>query len=232
VALARSERTAARGRPALVFAVNPEKVMKAQRDSALRELLRRGDVLLPDGIGVCLASLILDGRMLTRIPGADLMLQICERAAAAGLSVFVYGGEPEVNEQACTVLLRRFPALRIAGRAHGFGPETGPDSVTAQIRAVRPDIVFVALGSPRQEQWMAGPGAQLPVGLMQGVGGTLDVLAGKTRRAPAAMRQIGLEWLYRLLAQPSRWRRQVALLSFIRYVVGMRRELRRREARR
>lgn len=222
VQLARAAGTSVRTRPATVFALNPEKVIRAQEDDGLRDVLRRADVLLPDGIGVCLASWILEGRMLTRIAGADLMLAICEKAAEAGLSVFVYGAAEEVNSLACAKLIERYPSLRIAGRMHGYGPDSGPDSAAEAIRSTRPDIVFVALGSPRQEQWMAGPGAQLPVGLMQGVGGTLDVIAGKARRAPVAFRSIGLEWLYRLLAQPTRWRRQVALLHFVRHVMTQR----------
>ncbi|MDO5102938.1 MAG: WecB/TagA/CpsF family glycosyltransferase [Lautropia sp.] len=213
--------------PALVFAMNPEKSVQSWHDPKIRALLQKANILIPDGIGTAIASLVLNGVRMHRVPGSDLMPALCERAEREGLSIYVYGASPESNAGALETIRRRWPKLRIAGSSHGFmapgtvadlerldDPELA-DSVPARIKAARPDIVFVGLGSPRQEQWMAEIGSHLPVGLFQGVGGTIDVLSGTALRAPAFYRKIGLEWLYRLVRQPHRWRRQLALPKFM-----------------
>ncbi len=214
---ARRENPGARP-PALVLALNPEKVVRARHDPELAAALRSAELLIPDGIGVCAAALSLRGRWLGRVAGADLMPQLCALAVEHDFGVFLYGARPEVNASAARALQSRFPGLRIVGRAHGYSPDGDAEAVAEQIRATRPDIVFVALGSPRQERWMLAECARLPVAVVQGVGGTFDVLAGAAERAPRAMRSMGLEWLYRLLDDPRRWRRQLALVSFARWV--------------
>lgn len=206
-------------RPSLVFAINPEKIIRAVQDQEIKRLLDRAAILIPDGIGVCMAARVIHGVALHRVAGSDLMPALCELAAERDYSVYLYGGGAESSTAAAAELIRRFPGLRIVGRADGYTPMSGPGGPLEQIRELRPDIVFVALGSPKQEQFMVDWGAELPVGIMQGVGGTIDVLAGKVKRAPRAFRAVGLEWLYRLLAQPTRWRRQLALIEFARQVL-------------
>ncbi len=216
-------RSGAALRPAmLTLALNPEKVVRARQDGELADALSRAGLLIPDGVGISLAALVLRGRRVRRIPGADLMPQLCEAAAQNGYRVFLYGARPEVNERAERALKQRFPTLIIAGRVHGYVDDEGPESAAAQIAATAPDIVFVALGSPRQERWMVSHAASLPVAIVQGVGGTFDVLAGSVHRAPRPFRAAGLEWLYRLASDPRRWRRQLALLTFLRWVARSR----------
>jgi N-acetylglucosaminyldiphosphoundecaprenol N-acetyl-beta-D-mannosaminyltransferase len=202
------------GRPQTVLAVNPEKIMKAQTDSLVRESLRGAGLLIPDGIGVVVAVRLLLGRRLERVPGSELMPAICARAAGKAHAVFLYGATPEVNERAAQVLVERYPGLRVAGHRHGYVGEADMPALVEEINASGAQILFVALGSPRQELWMKQYLPQLDVRVCQGVGGTFDVLVGKVRRAPAVFRRLHLEWLYRLLSEPRRLLRQTALPRF------------------
>jgi N-acetylglucosaminyldiphosphoundecaprenol N-acetyl-beta-D-mannosaminyltransferase len=203
-----------RARAATVLAVNPEKVIKARQDPFLLRGLRQAGLLIPDGIGIVLAARLLGLARFERVPGCDLMLRICALAAERGYRVFLFGARPEVNEAAAAALQERWPGLNIAGRQHGYVEDAGMSAVLAAIRNARADILLVALGSPRQEQWLAAHGDALSVAVCQGVGGSFDVLAGAVRRAPVAWQRLNLEWAYRLLSQPRRLLRQTALPRF------------------
>ncbi len=213
-ALGRVEAMARGDRCRTVIAVNPEKVMKACEDADLLAALRAADLLIPDGIGVVLAARLLGLGRMRRVPGSELMPAICGLAVRSGLSVFLYGARPEVNARAGEVLRERYPGLRIAGLEHGYVPEDGMADLIARIDASGADILFVGLGSPRQELWMARHAAALGVKVCQGVGGTFDVLAGRVKRAPALFLRLNLEWFYRLVSEPSRLARQSALPRF------------------
>ena len=197
-----------------ILAVNPEKVIRAQTDQSLRNCLESAQILIPDGIGVVLALRWLRLAKVRRIAGADLMVTICALAERANYSVFLLGASEETSQRAQQHLQRRFPNLRIAGRANGYADLKDERAVCERISVTRANILFVALGSPSQERWIAKNAKSLSVNAIQGVGGTLDVLAGSVRRAPTVWRSVGLEWLYRLLAQPSRLKRQSALPIF------------------
>ncbi len=202
------------GRQGCVIAVNPEKVIKAGEDPALLAQLRAAALLIPDGIGMVWATRLLGLGHMERVPGADLMPRLCERAAEQGYSVFLYGASESVNRRACDELVRRYPRLQIAGSSHGFRKEQEMPALLAEIDSSGADILFVALGSPRQELWMEKYLSRTTVKLCQGVGGTFDVLAGTVRRAPVSWRNLHLEWAYRLLSQPRRLLRQTALPKF------------------
>lgn len=204
---------------ATVFAVNPEKIMRARRDETLRALLSSATLLIPDGIGAVLAARILGLGRFGRVPGSELMPNLCERAAARGFSVFLFGARPEVNDEAAAALLRRFPGLEIAGRQHGYVDEADMPALVERINASGAAILFAALGSPRQEAWMNRHAPALRVKVAQGVGGTLDVIAGRVNRAPPLFLALNLEWLYRLLREPRRIWRQRALAAFAWAVV-------------
>jgi len=198
---------------ATVFAVNPEKVMRARRDRPLRDLLASATLLIPDGIGVVLAARWLGLGHFGRVPGSELMPNLCERAAARGYSVFLFGARPEVNAAAANELTRRYPALKIAGRQDGYIDESDMPGLISRINASGADILFVALGSPRQEAWMHAHAPQLTVKVAQGVGGTFDVISGRVNRAPKLFLALNLEWLYRLLSDPRRvWRQRVLVV--------------------
>ena len=197
-----------------ILAVNPEKVMRAQQDQSLLAALQRSALLIPDGIGVVLAARLLAGQHFGRVPGAELMPEICRWAAETDRKVFLFGASENANARAADVLLERIPDLKIAGRRNGYVASEETPKVIAEINQSGADILFVALGSPAQELWIAKHQDQLQVDLCQGIGGTLDVLSGKVRRAPAFFRALNLEWFYRLVSNPRRLLRQTALPRF------------------
>lgn len=200
---------------ATVFAVNPEKVMRARSDGALHRLLASATLLIPDGIGVVLAARWLGLGRFGRVPGSELMPNLCARAAERDYSVFLFGARPEVNAAAAAELTRRHPTLKIAGRQDGYVDEGGMPALVARINESGAQLLFVALGSPRQEAWMHDHAAAFStVKVAQGVGGTFDVLSGKVNRAPKPFLALNLEWLYRLLSDPRRIWRQRALVTF------------------
>jgi len=204
----------ATGQQGAVIAVNPEKVMKAREDPWLLEQLRSAALLVPDGIGVVWAARLLGLARLERVAGSDLMPNLCALAARRGYGVFLYGARPEVNAGARQVLEARYPGLRVVGNRDGYVPEQEMSALVEEINRSRADLLFVALGSPRQEAWMATQLPKLDVKICQGVGGTLDVLTGHVPRAPKAWQAVNLEWAYRLLREPRRLLRQTALPKF------------------
>lgn len=214
MAIARVEELLAGDSTNAVIAVNPEKVMKARQDPILLKQIASAGVLIPDGIGVVLAARLLRGCSLMRVPGSELMPEICALAATHGYKVFLYGAAAEVVEQAVATLRQRYPTLQIAGYQDGYLSEEEMPSFIDRINASGAEILFVGLGSPRQELWMAKHLDSLNVRICQGVGGTFDVIAGKVRRAPRFFCVLQLEWLYRLGANPRRLLRQTALPVF------------------
>ena len=208
--------------PKTVIAVNPEKIMKAQSDPALRQFLRSAGLLIPDGIGVVIATKLLGLGYAERVPGSELMPRLCGLAAEKGYSIFLFGASPEVNERAAHKLRQEFPGLTIAGTQHGYVDDADMPAVIDHINAVAPHFLFIALGSPKQELWMSTYLPRLRVKVCQGVGGTFDVLAGRVKRAPWIFRCIHLEWFYRLLSQPSRLVRQTALPLFAFHILRKR----------
>lgn len=197
-----------------VIALNPEKVMAARQNARLLESLQRAGLLLPDGIGVVWAARLLRLGHAERVPGCEFMLALCERAALRGYRIFLFGGAPDVNARAEYALRYRYPGIRIVGRQHGYVSEEDMAAVIQRINASGADIVFVALGSPKQELWIDTHGPDLRVKICQGVGGTFDVITGRVRRAPRLFLAARLEWLYRLMSQPNRLARQTALPRF------------------
>ena len=197
----------------LVVAINPEKLMKAKDDPALKALLNRAEFQIPDGIGVIIASKIQKGNITSRVTGVDMMDRIVREAARTGKSIFLYGAKPGVAEAAAAKLIDTYPDLKVAGTQDGYEKDTS--KVIGKINAAQPDILFVAMGSPKQELWIEEHRDNLHPILYQGVGGSFDVLAGNIKRAPAAFQKVGAEWLYRLLLEPSRIKRQMNLPKFL-----------------
>ncbi len=203
------------GAPLLIVAVNPEKVVKAERDPDLRSFIAQAGLRIPDGVGLVIASRLRGGNLRTRVTGVDLFLALCERAAKTGWRVYLLGARPEVVSEAASELARRFPQIAIAGWRDGYFSTEEAGSVAAEVAASRADLLFVALGSPLQEDFLRRRGAQTGARVLMGVGGSFDVLAGRVPRAPRLMRSVGLEWLYRLYREPWRIRRMAALPIFL-----------------
>lgn len=200
-----------------IVAINPEKIMKAQEDDTLRDLLQRATYPIPDGIGVVIASILKGGRIRQRVTGIDLMLRLCEAAAKNEKKVFLYGAKPGVVEEAKKNLERKYPGLNIVGVMNGY--EKNEQAVIEAINSSNADILFVALGSPAQEKWIVQHMNVLVPKVYQGVGGSFDVASGNLKRAPLFMQKLGLEWLYRLIKEPWRWRRQLILPKFLIKVI-------------
>ena len=207
---------------AAVVAVNPEKIMRARVDAALLESLRRAALLIPDGIGAVWGARLLANAEIGRVPGAELMPAICARAAEKGFSVFLFGAQETVNAKAAEILPARFPGLRIAGRRNGYVDADAMPALIDEINQSGADVLFIALGSPRQEEWIDQNIGSLRVKAIQGVGGTFDVIAGHVQRAPAVFRRLNLEWFYRLLREPKRLWRQRVLLFFALAIIAER----------
>ena len=197
----------------LVVAINPEKLMKAKDDPELKALLNRAEFQIPDGIGVIIASKLQKGNITSRVTGADMMDRVVREAARTQKSIFLYGAKPGIADKAAAKLVETYPDLIVAGTQDGY--EKDNSKVIASINNAQPDILFVAMGSPKQEQWIEQYRDELHPILYQGVGGSFDVLAGNVKRAPAIFQRFGVEWLYRLLKEPSRLKRQMNLPKFL-----------------
>ncbi len=189
-----------------VATVHTAMLAAIRREGALRELINSASLVTPDGYGILLIGRILGIRFPARVAGADLVHGLCDVCARDGYRVFLLGAAPGVADAAAAALRTRHPGVVIAGTHHGYFIEGGEDDVVRQIGDARPDLLLVGMGFPRQERWMATHARAIRIPLSMGVGGTLDVLAGRFRRAPLWMQRAGLEWLYRLLQDPRRWR--------------------------
>lgn len=216
--------------PHLVTTPNPEFVMAAQADAEYRALLNSAALAVPDGVGLIWAGRLSGLPFREHVRGTDLVLRLARRSAEAGHRWFLLGAAPGIAEQAAEALRREAPGLAIVGT---FAGQAGPagDAVTrAAIRAVGAvDVVLVAYGAPRQEQWLARNQGELGIPVGIGVGGVFNYLAGVVPRAPAWLRRLELEWLHRLLTQPWRWRRQLSLPQFV-FAVLVRTYVRRQPA--
>jgi N-acetylglucosaminyldiphosphoundecaprenol N-acetyl-beta-D-mannosaminyltransferase len=205
--------------PSSILAMNPEKVVRCRRDPVLLAAIESATLLIPDGIGVVLAARLLHRASIARVPGCELMPALCAVAAAEGRGVFLFGGAPGVPERAAAALERHHPTLRVLGCQHGFVPQVQMDALIDRINQLKPAILFVGLGTPRQEIWIKQHISKLQVQVCQGVGGTFDVLAGDVKRAPKVFRATYLEWFYRLASDPRRIHRQLAYPIFVAWVL-------------
>jgi N-acetylglucosaminyldiphosphoundecaprenol N-acetyl-beta-D-mannosaminyltransferase len=226
-ALARVEQFVRERSPHLIVTSDSAGIVRAHDDPEFQQILRTADMVTADGRGVVWMARVLGLPMRERVSGVDMMDRICALAAQRGYSVYLLGGQPGVAEEAARAMQSRYPGLPVAGTHHGyFTPEEEPGVVKA-IAEARPDILFVAFGAPRQEKWIRQHQAELAVPVAIGVGGSFDVLAGRTKRAPQWMQRAGLEWLYRALREPKRVPRLWALPRLVwmtlRAVLGKRR---------
>jgi len=212
-ALACAEDAIESRRKSFWVAINPQKVYRALQDPRLLSILSQADVGICDGVGVSLAAKLLCGRALRRCTGCDLFFALIARAAETGWKVFFLGASPDSNAQACQALLKRYPRLRVVGRQDGsFSDST---QVVRQINDSGADLLFVGMGSPGQEFWIGENLGRLNARFAMGVGGSFDVASGRAMRAPKIFRRTGTEFLFQLMMEPSRFRRQVVYLPFV-----------------
>ena len=202
------------GTPHQVVTVNPEFVMAARRDEEFRRILNAAHLALPDGIGLIWASRLLGRPLRERVAGSDLVPMIAALAAKRGYRLFLLGAAPGVAEEAARRLRQENPGLTIAGTHAGSPAVEEEEEIVALVQAARPHVLLVAYGAPAQDKWIARNLKRLRVPVCMGVGGALDFIAGVAKRAPRWVQRLGLEWLHRLIHQPWRWRRQLALVRF------------------
>ena len=201
--------------------VNAAKLVAANRDQTLKRALLDADLVTADGMSVVWASRLLGRGLKERVTGIDLFERLVEHATHRGLAVYFLGAREESVRGTVELFANKYPALRIAGYHNGYFEASDSQSVSEAIRLSGADVLFVAMGSPRQESWIASNLALTGVSFALGVGGSFDHLSGLARRAPRWMQRNGLEWLHRLAQEPRRlWRRYlIGNLAFIRLVI-------------
>jgi len=195
----------------MVVTPNPEAVMLAQRNRAFLQILQNADMVLADGIGILIAAKWRKIAIPARVPGCDITIKLLK--AAEGHSCYLLGAAPGVADAARNHLQQQ--GINVIGARDGYFDEAIEKIILAEIQALKPDILLVGMGMPRQEEWAAAYLHTLPCKITLCIGGTIDIMAGNVRRAPKIMRRLGLEWLYRLISDPSRMRRMLDLPRFV-----------------
>jgi N-acetylglucosaminyldiphosphoundecaprenol N-acetyl-beta-D-mannosaminyltransferase len=194
-----------------VVTLNAEMTMQARQNSDLAGVIRQADLVIPDGAGIVL-YLKARGKPVQRCPGIELAEDLLQKTP--GCTVFFYGGAPQVAEDAAQRLQRRYAGLTVIGTQNGYLGESEMPAFLERLRSLNPQIVYVGLGVPRQEYWIAAHRHVLPDALWIGVGGSFDIWGERKVRAPEWLRNNHLEWVYRLYQEPWRWRRMLALPQF------------------
>ncbi|MGQ9512170.1 WecB/TagA/CpsF family glycosyltransferase [Thermodesulfitimonas sp.] len=213
-AVARVSELIARRGTHQVVTLNPEYLYRAQKEPDLLAIAREACLVTADGVGILWAASVYGYSLPERVTGIDLLVALCDRAAAEGWRVFFLGGQPGVAAAAAGRLREQYPGLVVAGEHHGYFAASEEAMVLEKIKAATPQLLFVGLGAPKQERWIYKYRQELKNVVAMGVGGSFDVLSGRTKRAPAWMRRWGLEWLGRLFYEPRRWRRMLVLPRF------------------
>jgi len=202
---------------------NTEIVMAAKDNPKLKELINDNDLIIPDGIGLIYGSKIRKRPLKERVTGFDLSVKMLELANQKGYGLFLLGGKEGVAKKASENILKQYPNIKITGYHNGYfkGSHNGYDNHDEELKIIRmineskTDIIFVGLGFPKQEKWIGKNKHRINGKVIIGNGGTMDVLAGVSKRAPEVFQRLGLEWLYRLIREPSRIKRQMAIPKFV-----------------
>lgn len=197
-----------------VYTPNSEIILHAYKNPDYCKVLNRGDMVTPDGIGVVYASRILKRPLPERVGGFDLANEVLKRIAGTGKRVYLFGGKPGVADKAAEKICALYPDTIICGTQDGYFDAEKEQKIIEDINEKKPDLLFVCLGFPKQETWIDAHKDELSAKVCMGIGGSLDVFAGTVKRAPIGFQKLGLEWLYRLLKQPSRAIRMLALPKF------------------
>lgn len=217
-ALERAETLIAERSAAYVVTPNPEIVMTCWDNPDAMEAVQNADLVLPDGVGVVYGAKILGTPLKGKLPGIDFATELMRRLAKRGGRVYLLGAKPGIAELAGERMQEQFPGLIVCGTHDGYFQEDAP--VIEEINALQPDLLLVCLGAPKQELWMHRNRPLLKVGLMAGLGGSLDVFAGTVKRAPVFFQKLGMEWFYRLLKEPWRFKRMMKLPKFLFACIG------------
>ena len=203
----------------IVFTPNSEMIMIAHTDDELKTTLNSSDLLIADGIGIVWASKILGYSIPERVTGYDTMSELFKIGNKGSFSFYLLGSSQEVIERTVHNLKTMYTELNILGYHNGYFDSIEEINIIEEINKLKPDILFVALGAPKQEKWIYRNKTNINAKVCMGVGGCFDVIAGKVKRAPIFFQKFGLEWLYRLFEQPTRFKRMLKLPQFGLYVI-------------
>lgn len=201
-----------------VVTANPEIVMHTLQDPEYKQILTKADYITADGIGIVKAAAIIGESLPERVSGYDMMMDLLELANEKRQRIFFLGASEKVLGETVRLVEEKYPGIQIAGHQNGFFDWSDP-ALPQSIKDSQPDLVFVALGFPRQEQWIGRHIDGFDKGVFIGIGGSFDVFSGNVKRAPEAWQKLNLEWFYRLVKQPSRWKRMLVLPKFALVVV-------------
>lgn len=203
----------------LIVTPNSEIVMNASKDKELMEIINTADLVIPDGIGLMYASKVMRQPLKERVTGIDFLEGTLNLLNSMGKSIYLLGSKPGVAEKAAENMKKKYPNMQIAGTHHGYFKEADEKDIVDKINAAAPDFLCVALGAPKQEKFINKYKYMLKTKSAIGVGGSLDVWSGELKRAPKFYRENGLEWFYRLIQQPSRYKRMAVLPLFMLRVI-------------
>lgn len=208
-----------RSRQGYIVTPNPEFVVYAQTDTLFRDILNKASLAIPDGIGLIWASRVLNLPLRERVTGADFGEALVKKAADSKQSVFFLGGRGDVAVRTALTMSSKYPGLLVAGSWSGEAGEEGDEETIRRIGQRPIGLLLVAYGHPKQEYWIDRNLGKINVGVAMGVGGSFDFWCGDVKRAPTWVRSLGAEWLFRLIRQPWRIRRQSSLVKFIYLVL-------------
>ncbi len=203
------------------YTPNPVIVKLAKKDPAFHQILEEADLVVPDGIGVVIASKLKKGeRLPERVAGYDLVQSTMKEAVKEGYKYYFFGSKPGISEEAAVKMRETYPGIEIVGTRNGYFKPEDEAEIIADIYASGANILLVALGAPKQEKWIeANKHLMSNVRVAIGVGGSLDVMSGNVKRAPIAFQKLGLEWFYRLLKEPTRFKRMIVIPEFLIKVI-------------
>ena len=199
----------------MIFTPNPEFVINALEDKEFMEILNKSNLNIPDGIGIVIGAKILGYNMKERVPGYDLTQKIFSKIKNTNKTVYFLGASEETITLAKKMMEQKYKGLKIVGTHKGYFKDNEGNIIIDEINKVSPDLLLVGLGSPRQEKWIYNNKEKLNVKVMIGVGGSFDVMSGNVKRAPKIFIKLNLEWFYRLITQPTRFKRMLKLPLFI-----------------
>lgn len=199
----------------LIVTPNPEMIVACQKDEKFKQIINSADLRLPDGVSMLVVSRLLGCPLKERITGIDFLYKLCELAKDTGWRIFLLGSTDETVKKAKENLEKSYPGIKIVGVHHGFFDKNKEKEIITQIKNLKVDILFVGLGARKQEMFLAENIKDSGVKVGMGVGGSFDVVSGIKKRAPKWIQKLYIEWLYRLLTEPNRWKRQLALPKFL-----------------
>lgn len=203
-----------------VITPNPEIVMLAKKNPKFMEVVKKADLVVPDGIGVVIASKIKKNPLPERVAGYDLVQNTMKDAVKEGYKYYFFGSKPGTSEAAAEKMRETYPGIQIVGTRNGYFKSEDEAEIIADINNSGANILLVALGAPKQEKWIEANKHLMPnVRVAVGVGGSLDVMSGNVKRAPETFQKLGLEWFYRLLKEPTRFKRMLVLPKFLVKVI-------------